>query len=288
MNEARRGSCVILLNGPSSSGKSSIAAVLTDELSRLGICPVTISVDDYMKISTDEEIWEDDVFETVPEMCRDIALALDEGKTVIIDHVITSKRIFDAVMDSAGGRTVKTVLIKCSAGTLRQREAERGDRFIGSAEASLKYLYPKDGYDLTVDTDMMTAGECAAEIRGTFFCKRYREVKKMRDLIAYCGLDCEACNARIATLNNDDELRAETAKLWSELNGAEITPKMINCEGCRVGEIKYPFCSSMCEIRKCAMEKQFETCGSCPYMETCEKLAMITSNDEGALKNLRS
>lgn len=29
----------------------------------------------------------------------------------------------------------------------------------------------------------------------------------MKDLIACCGLDCENCDARKATVNNDDALR---------------------------------------------------------------------------------
>ncbi len=29
----------------------------------------------------------------------------------------------------------------------------------------------------------------------------------MKDFIAYCGLDCESCEARLATVNNDNELR---------------------------------------------------------------------------------
>lgn len=60
----------------------------------------------------------------------------------------------------------------------------------------------------------------------------------MNELIAYCGLDCEKCDARMATLNNDNELREKTAKLWSELNGAEITAEMINCVGCRVDGVE--------------------------------------------------
>ena len=37
----------------------------------------------------------------------------------------------------------------------------------------------------------------------------------MRQLIAYCGLDCEKCEAYIATLNDDDGLRKKVAKEWS-------------------------------------------------------------------------
>ncbi len=56
----------------------------------------------------------------------------------------------------------------------------------------------------------------------------------MKTLIAYCGLDCESCEARLATINNNNSLRAKVAKKWSDLNGVEITPQMINCVGCRV------------------------------------------------------
>ena len=52
----------------------------------------------------------------------------------------------------------------------------------------------------------------------------------MKDLIACCGIDCEFCDARIATVNNDYELREQTARKWSEMNHApEITPETINC-----------------------------------------------------------
>ena len=46
----------------------------------------------------------------------------------------------------------------------------------------------------------------------------------MNELIACCGLDCEKCDARIATVTNDEALREKTAALWSQLNGVEITP----------------------------------------------------------------
>ena len=64
----------------------------------------------------------------------------------------------------------------------------------------------------------------------------------MKEFIAYCGLNCETCEARMATMNNDDTLRKKVAKLWSELNGVEITPEMINCVGCRIDGVKTPYC----------------------------------------------
>ena len=46
----------------------------------------------------------------------------------------------------------------------------------------------------------------------------------MKQLIACCGLDCESCDARIATVENDNELKEKTARKWSVMNNApEIT-----------------------------------------------------------------
>ena len=145
---------LLLLNGPSSAGKSTIAGELQKKLRLYNADPVIISIDDYMKIGTDEEIWEDDVFEVMPDMCRDITPALQQGKWVIVDHVITSERIYDALK----------IQVSCSLETLLKRERERGNRFAGSAEASLKYLYPKEGYDLRIDSGTTNAASSAAKI----------------------------------------------------------------------------------------------------------------------------
>lgn len=110
----------------------------------------------------------------------------------------------------------------------------------------------------------------------------------MKNYIAYCGLDCEQCDARKATINNDDELRKCVAKLWSELNGVEITSDMINCTGCRVDGAKTPYCDYICPIRKCAKSKGVSTCGECDNMEKCEALSAITNNNSKALENLKN
>lgn len=109
----------------------------------------------------------------------------------------------------------------------------------------------------------------------------------MKNMIAYCGLDCKRCDAYIATINNDQALREKTAKLWSALNNAPILPEYINCEGCREDGIKTVFCDSLCGIRQCALKNVVTTCGDCADMEKCEALREIISNNPEALKNLR-
>ena len=105
--------------------------------------------------------------------------------------------------------------------------------------------------------------------------------------IAFCGLDCQKCDAYIATIHNDQELREKTAKLWSELNHTVILPEHINCEGCRADGVKTVFCSSICAIRQCALKKGLSTCGDCPDMEKCSTLGTIISSQPDALRNLR-
>ena len=108
----------------------------------------------------------------------------------------------------------------------------------------------------------------------------------MNNFIAYCGLNCEKCEARIATINNDNDLRQKVARHWSELNHVEITPEMINCTGCRIDGVKTPFRDHLCPIRLCAKDKGYPTCGSCAEMDCCKKLAMVTGNNNEALSNL--
>ena len=77
----------------------------------------------------------------------------------------------------------------------------------------------------------------------------------LKNMIGCCGLDCEHCDAYLATIHKGQAFREKTAKLWSELNNAPILPEHIKCEGCRGDGTKSVCCESLCEIRSCAMQK---------------------------------
>ena len=160
----RRRPELILLNGPSSAGKSSIAKELQKKLSGRGEPSDIVSLDDYLEMSAKEPIWEEDVFASMPGMGRDLRAALQKDHTVIVDHVITSQRIWQALTEAAAGYWMKPVLVRCPVELLRRREAERGDRCVGAAEASLRYLYPQTGYDLCLDSGTGTPEELAERI----------------------------------------------------------------------------------------------------------------------------
>lgn len=109
----------------------------------------------------------------------------------------------------------------------------------------------------------------------------------MEKMIACCGLDCEKCDAYLATVHNDSALREKTAKLWSEMNHAPITPEMINCMGCRMDGAKTPYCDTMCEIRKCVLKKGLATCADCAQLARCDIVGAVLEYSPDALANLK-
>jgi hypothetical protein len=93
----------------------------------------------------------------------------------------------------------------------------------------------------------------------------------MSEIIAYCGLDCLQCGALIATKTNDDSKRAEVAALWSEEFGTDLQAGDIYCDGCTSERgLLFQHCS-VCEIRKCGLEKSLPNCGHCDEYP-CTKL----------------
>jgi hypothetical protein len=110
----------------------------------------------------------------------------------------------------------------------------------------------------------------------------------MEKLISCCGLNCAACDARIATIANDDLLREQTAEKWRvQFNAPGITAEMINCTGCTEPGAKFAHCSE-CEIRNCAIAKGYTRCTQCSEMETCTIVGNIFKFMPEALENLRS
>lgn len=155
----------ILLNGPSSSGKSTLARALQTLISdRRSERYEIVSIDDYLKMSPHEKIYEDDVFRISGELCRKALETAETGAGVIIDHVITSERIFHGLEQALSSCQLRLVRVTCPLPLLRERESARGDRAPGSAEASEAYLFPETGYDMVVDTGWKSPAENAVQI----------------------------------------------------------------------------------------------------------------------------
>jgi hypothetical protein len=110
----------------------------------------------------------------------------------------------------------------------------------------------------------------------------------MEKIIGCCGLNCATCDARIATIANDNELREKTAEKWrTQYNSPGLTAEMINCTGCREEGAKLGHCYE-CGIRNCVKSKEFQTCADCSELEKCELLKPIHQFVPEALSNLKS
>ena len=90
------------------------------------------------------------------------------------------------------------------------------------------------------------------------------EKKKIGDdefaMVAYCGLECDKCDAYIATQKNDDELRAKVAKQW------KMDAEKLSCDGCKSDNALFN-----CDAKKCATAKGMPTCAHCDDFPSCDK-----------------
>lgn len=108
----------------------------------------------------------------------------------------------------------------------------------------------------------------------------------MQKMIACCGLVCSNCPAYIATMNDDDEARAETAAYFSKRFGFKLKPEDINCEGCTSsGNRVIGYCHA-CHIRKCCSAKGLTNCSFCSKLP-CEHLEKIHAVSAEARKNFQ-
>lgn len=79
-------------------------------------------------------------------------------------------------------------------------------------------------------------------------------------MIAYCCLECDKCDAYLATKNDDDELRAKVAEMW------HMEAEKIQCNGCKSDKAMFD-----CDAKKCAVARGLPTCAHCDDFPTCDK-----------------
>jgi len=145
---------IIILNGVSSSGKSTLARTLQDKLPEAFF---VIAGDPFMEmlgrpkyVDTSSEAY----IQFYTATYHTTKAFSDIGMNTIIDGVwlkedkIGLKELVELLHDYP----VLFVHVTCPLEELRRREKERGDRDIGQGEGQLAELNPQDTYDITVDT----------------------------------------------------------------------------------------------------------------------------------------
>jgi chloramphenicol 3-O phosphotransferase len=170
---------VIVLNGASSSGKSSLAACLQ---ARLDGTWLTLGIDDLIRalshgprdtgaggtleIASDGNVFVGDAFR-VAELAwyEGLAAIARAGTGVIIDEVFLGGGASQARLRSAlEGLDVIWVGVRCDAGVAEAREVLRADRTTGMARDQAERVHEGVHYDTVVDTSDASPEDCAAAI----------------------------------------------------------------------------------------------------------------------------
>ncbi|ANF97840.1 chloramphenicol phosphotransferase CPT family protein [Paenibacillus bovis] len=168
---------IVLLNGTSSSGKTSISNELINQkeilFHHLSLDEFFDNYNDFVNnklIGTSpkeidhqvvSQIVDDSVFSVYHSTVK---LFSEMGLNVIADTVMDSDKRFNECLDMFADQSVLFVGVQCSKEELARREQKRGDRNIGLADFQFDQIYRFDEYDLKVNTEALNPAECAKEI----------------------------------------------------------------------------------------------------------------------------
>lgn len=181
----RRGR-IILLNGTSSSGKSTLAtalqAALPDPWLVIGIDTFVFALPNrYLVQPGWSEVFRyvrpdgasDGPFriETGPlgealigGMHRSVASLAADGLSVIVDHVLLEDAWLADCRRCWAGIDWLLVGVRCPLEVVEARERERRDRTIGQAAAQFAVVHEGRDYDVEVDTSVLDAPTAAARV----------------------------------------------------------------------------------------------------------------------------
>lgn len=167
---------VIILNGASSSGKTSI---LTKLQTLLDEPYLNAGIDKFIwmlpKRYLDQPLW-DDVLGLATEagetgnrlfssMHKVIYLLSQQGMNVIADHVMVERLWVEECARLFAPLPAYFIGIHCPLEVLIQREIDRKDRTLGQAAAQYPLLHRNAIYDLEVDTSKLNVEECVLLIK---------------------------------------------------------------------------------------------------------------------------
>lgn len=157
---------IIILNGVSSSGKTTLARELQEQSE---ILLFRISVNDFCHMIPQKAMCIDTIKLAIEMMLRTIRSFSEKGLPVIADIVILkSLGIWDVLLDHLHDLPLLLVHVHCPIDELRRREIQRGDRAIGQGESQLTDLFPREQYDLDIDTYRYSVSDCAKQILSVF------------------------------------------------------------------------------------------------------------------------
>ena len=157
---------IIFLNGTSSSGKTTLAKALQNQLETVYL---HVALDAFGSMFPESKLGNRELCSSAEPKLREgfyrsVAALVNCGNQVIVDTVAYERcaRIFKPLFESF---TVIYVAVKCPIAELKRRELSRGDRRIGLAHSQFSEIYNFLRYDIELDTHQQNAEVCAALIK---------------------------------------------------------------------------------------------------------------------------
>lgn len=178
---------VVVLNGTSSVGKSSIAKALQ----RLARRPLLhVQMDSFLEMmppryANDPEAFHFIPVEAAPEpetavitgpfgaalmrgMRRSVAALAGEGLSIVVDDVMLEPSDADEYRALLPDANLRFACVTCELSTAERREQARGDRLVGLARWQYGGVHNGIDYDLVIDTTDITPDAAALILRDAF------------------------------------------------------------------------------------------------------------------------
>ena len=163
---------IIVLNGVSSSGKTTLAYQLQQILPE----PYYVIQQDAFEDMIPKQLLNSSAAQRQKalQLCLDsllfcIRAYYKEGHSLIVDLVFRADGGFEnwqqQFFNSMQNYPLKTIGVHCSPVELERRELKRGNRPAGHARSQLPFVHKNISYALEVDTSQNTIVECADKIR---------------------------------------------------------------------------------------------------------------------------
>ena len=149
---------IIIINGPSSSGKTTLALAAQKQFD---LPFLRFSFDLFLdnqvlpmdQIRTGSFSWDSMRPSVFRGIHRCLPALADTGNNLIFDHIIESKSWLEDLLQSISGLDVFFVGLHCSLTELERRETQRGNRRSGEARADFQTVHSITAYDLELNSE---------------------------------------------------------------------------------------------------------------------------------------
>lgn len=158
---------VIVLNGTSSAGKTTLARELQSQSDKIYLL---CSLDAFWDMTPYEVTAGSNNFPHMKlALAKSVRALAETGHNVIVDIVFCGHKTYIELTQELKGLNFKIVKVDCPLDELENREFARGDREIGLAK--LQYENVHDGviYDLNINTLVNSPKQCAQLVMNNFF-----------------------------------------------------------------------------------------------------------------------